>query len=146
MPRYAEFDQRMQELMDHVGGGKVVARIRFDQPYAEEQHEDMTLRHPGGGQAKFLYNALQTEGRKFPARIAAELYDTLPRNTMLEVAREVGADAQRRAPVWTGDLRDSMAIDILDGGAYVFRQPPVRKRLTDKELEAKSKRRDWKKR
>lgn len=146
MAKQAAFDQRMQELADHVGGGKVIGRIRFDQSYAEEQHEDMALRHPGGGEAKFLYNALQTVGRRFPARIAAELYDTIPRNTMLEVSREVGEDAQRRAPIWTGDLRASMAIDILDAGAIVYRQPPVRKRLTAKELEEKSKRRDWKKR
>jgi hypothetical protein len=33
------------------------ASVSYDTPYAVRQHEDTTLRHPNGRQAKFLENA-----------------------------------------------------------------------------------------
>lgn len=37
-----------------VDEGSLTAAVSYDTPYAVRQHEDMTLRHPGGRQAKYL--------------------------------------------------------------------------------------------
>lgn len=34
------------------------AYVSYDTPYARRQHEDLTLRHPNGREAKYLENAL----------------------------------------------------------------------------------------
>jgi len=41
--------------------GKLRAAISYDTPYAAVQHEDMSLRHNDGREAKFLENALNAE-------------------------------------------------------------------------------------
>lgn len=38
------------------------AAISYDTPYAVRQHEDMSLKHPGKGQGKWLENTLTREG------------------------------------------------------------------------------------
>lgn len=42
-------------------GGKLRAAISYDTPYAAVQHEDMTLKHDDGREAKYLENALNAE-------------------------------------------------------------------------------------
>ncbi|KUM31886.1 hypothetical protein AQ436_01865 [Arthrobacter sp. EpRS66] len=42
-------------------GGKLRAAISYDTPYAAVQHEDMSLRHDKGREAKYLENALNAE-------------------------------------------------------------------------------------
>ena len=42
-------------------GGKLRAAISYDTPYAAVQHEDMTLKHDEGREAKYLENALNAE-------------------------------------------------------------------------------------
>lgn len=42
-------------------GGKLRAAVSYDTPYAAVQHEDMTLRHDKGREAKYLENALNAE-------------------------------------------------------------------------------------
>ncbi|WP_205327570.1 hypothetical protein [Glycomyces sp. YM15] len=41
-------------------GGRAAA-VAFGTDYAAVQHEDLTLEHPGGGEAKFLENAAHAE-------------------------------------------------------------------------------------
>lgn len=41
--------------------GKLRAAISYDTSYAAVQHEDLTLRHNGGREAKYLENALNAE-------------------------------------------------------------------------------------
>ena len=38
--------------------------VGYDTPYAARQHEDMTLNHPNGGEAKFLEKAMHSEARR----------------------------------------------------------------------------------
>ncbi|WP_104088021.1 hypothetical protein [Arthrobacter sp. GMC3] len=40
---------------------KLEASVYFDTPYAVKQHEDLSLRHIGEGEAKYLENALNAE-------------------------------------------------------------------------------------
>lgn len=41
--------------------GKLRAAISYNTPYAAVQHEDMSLRHDNGREAKYLENALNAE-------------------------------------------------------------------------------------
>ena len=63
------------ELRDsgHVDAEGTQAAVIFDTPYAVRQHEDTTLRHHGGGQAKFLEHTLHEDQRTLLERVAAEL-------------------------------------------------------------------------
>lgn len=54
--------------------GTVVVELGFGgaaASYAVKQHEDLTLRHPGGGQAKFLESAIDDARAGMAARVAA---------------------------------------------------------------------------
>lgn len=44
-----------------VDDGELKAAVSYDTPYAVRQHEDMTLRHDQGRQAKFLERAVASE-------------------------------------------------------------------------------------
>lgn len=64
------------ELRD---SGRVVADedgaiIAYDTPYAVRQHEDLTLRHPHGGDAKYLERPL-SENHELLVRALAEALD-----------------------------------------------------------------------
>lgn len=51
------------------------AAVSYDTPYAVRQHEDMTLRHDGKGQAKWLETTLASE-RGTVGRIVAQAIST----------------------------------------------------------------------
>lgn len=58
-----------------VDGGKIEVELGYGGPaaqYAVRQHEDLSLRHPGGGQAKFLEQPLTALDlpREIAARVA----------------------------------------------------------------------------
>jgi len=48
----------------------LTAAVSYDTPYAVRQHEDMTLRHPNGRQAKYLESAF-IESRPLAGKIIA---------------------------------------------------------------------------
>lgn len=47
-----------------------VVAVSYDRPYAVKQHEDMTLRHDEGRQAKFLEKPMSTEKDTMLALVA----------------------------------------------------------------------------
>lgn len=49
------------------------AIISYNTPYAVKQHEDIALRHPHGGQAKFLEQVIHSEGDIFLQALADAL-------------------------------------------------------------------------
>lgn len=51
--------ERSGEVSSDKGSGTVA--VSFDRPYAVKQHEDMTLRHDEGRQAKYLEQPMSTE-------------------------------------------------------------------------------------
>jgi hypothetical protein len=53
------------------------AAVSYDTPYAKRQHEDLTLQHQGGREAKYLEGPLTTERDTMLALIAGPLADTL---------------------------------------------------------------------
>lgn len=76
----AEADQRVpfdEGILSQSGatttdpGAKQVA-VSYDTPYAARQHEDLSLSHDAGRQAKFLENPLNTDRQKMLEIVAAE--------------------------------------------------------------------------
>lgn len=53
------------------------AAITFDGPYARYQHERLDLRHPTGGQAKYLEQPLRTEKDAALGVVAKRIKDAL---------------------------------------------------------------------
>lgn len=51
--------------------------VFYDRPYAERQHEDLTLRHDQGRQAKYLEQPMRTERRTMLALIVREAGEAL---------------------------------------------------------------------
>lgn len=53
------------------------AAVSFDTPYAVRQHEDLTLKHDEGRQAKYLEEPMMTERDKIGEIVAAEIRRSL---------------------------------------------------------------------
>ncbi|WP_028183465.1 hypothetical protein [Salinispora arenicola] len=51
--------ERSGEVSSDPGSGTVA--VSYDRPYAVKQHEDLTLRHDDGRQAKYLEGPMSTE-------------------------------------------------------------------------------------
>lgn len=64
------FQERMQHLSDTVGEGYLVGKVTVDQVYAQYQHERLDLKHPRGGQAKYLTTPLFHNRNAFLVQIA----------------------------------------------------------------------------
>lgn len=60
--------ERSGEVSSDPGSGTVA--VSYDRPYAVRQHEDMTLRHDDGRQAKYLEQPMTTERDVMLALIA----------------------------------------------------------------------------
>ncbi|WKU03753.1 hypothetical protein [Micromonospora sp. HUAS LYJ1] len=60
--------ERSGEVSSDPGTGAVA--VSYDRPYAVKQHEDMTLRHDEGRQAKYLEEPMDTERDTMLALIA----------------------------------------------------------------------------
>jgi len=51
--------------------------VSYDTPYAVRQHEDLTLRHDPGRQAKYLEEPMQTERGTMLDLVATEIRRSL---------------------------------------------------------------------
>lgn len=54
-------------------GDRIEARISFNTPYAARQHEELSYRHPRGGNAKYLERPLRAMVPEFERRLAAAM-------------------------------------------------------------------------
>lgn len=63
-----EEDTLMRSGTVSTDPGTFSAAVSYDTPYAARQHEDMTLRHDAGRNAKYLENAMNSE-----VKVAAEI-------------------------------------------------------------------------
>jgi len=56
-----------------VDESEVIGAVSYDTPYAVRQHEDMSLRHDNGREAKWLEKSLHQENGTITAIIAAQV-------------------------------------------------------------------------
>lgn len=63
---------RSAEVSTEVDGTTVRAAVSYDTPYAAVQHEDTTLRHQDGRQAKYLSGPQRSKAQKYNQYIEDE--------------------------------------------------------------------------
>lgn len=133
-----EFRARMLALEDHVGRGILSMRVAVDQVYAKYQELRDDLKHPGGGQAHALQQALYQQVNLLMQDLADHMLDE---EGLREVGRRHAERMARRyyelAPFEFGDLKASASPTVLDDGEEIYHRPPGVHRLTKEELKAK---------
>lgn len=133
------FFDRIDELADRVGRGHLVGKIEVDQVYAHYQHEGLDLRHPRGGQAKYLEEPVIGQSEAHMRTLAKHVLDPEgPRLGMQDVVEGISRDVLDKAPREFEDLRNSAHPSVDDDGHVVYDRPPLVHRLTDEELKEKS--------
>lgn len=60
-----------------VDEGEMHAVISYNTPYAIKQHEDMTLNHPNGRQAKYLETPVKERAEEFTKHVGGAIKDAL---------------------------------------------------------------------
>jgi len=111
-----------------VGRGLLRGRLIVDQPYAQEQHEDVSLKHPRGGQAKYLEVPLLAEAGKYVQHLADHIPDGDPEKAMRDSMEDLSNQVNRHAPIESGRLRDSGHPIVESNGMTVYDRLPVRQR------------------
>lgn len=132
------FDERMAELSDDVGHGTLTGVVEVDQVYARYQHEGLDLRHPEGGQAKYLEAPLYADHRDMLQKLANAVLTRPLGDAMAENTEHLSNRVYELAPLEFGDLKASGHPKVLDQGSVVYDRPPNIHRLTPIELRAKA--------
>lgn len=129
-----------RELLERTGGADVQSTVLVDQPYAQDQHENLTYRHVHGGQAKYLEEPMVQNAPRMAQGFADLLLDA-PDAALLwhhKLGLETGQLVKKHAPREFNDLRESAAITTKSGGSIVAHRPANQHRLTEAELDAKT--------
>lgn len=135
-----DFGAKMDELSRLVGNGELVGSVVVDQVYAKFQHEDLSLNHPRGGQAKYLSQPLMDNRNDYLREISRTVLEdggTGAMRTAMEDLAGTGGVATH-APVEWGDLRRSGHPSVTSEGRSVYDRAPLARRLTEEELGAKA--------
>ena len=133
-----KFTTRIGRLMRKVGNGDLTASVVVDQVYAKYQHESLDLRHPNGGQAKYLWEPMFNNRNQYMAKLARNVLRGNLTRAMIDNAEDIVVGVIENAPVELADLHQSGAPTVTDNRSVVYQRPPVRPRLTPAELAAKS--------
>lgn len=133
-----DFGERMDELADRVGDGKLTGSVVVDQVYAQYQHERMDLRHPNGGQAKFLGGPVLQNARRYVGKLADNvLYGNLSA-AMTDVVEDLSKEVFNKAPRDFWDLRESAHPTVVNDGMPVYDRAPTVHRLSPGALKVKA--------
>ena len=124
-----DFESKMRQIAERVGHGSLRGRVVFNQVYAQNQHESLHFKHPAGGEAKYLYNALMSNYRSGLRDIARTALSGGIVGGMISATESIAKDAAQRAPMEFLDLRNSAHPIVTDAGARVYSRPPIQRRL-----------------
>lgn len=133
------FFDRMDELAERVGHGRLVGKVEVDQVYAKYQHERADLEHPRGGKWHYLTDPLLS-GAEASMRTVAKhtLEPDGPQQGMREVVDGLVSDVHTEAPREFNDLRRSGHALVVSNGEIVYDRPPEVERLDEAQLRAKN--------
>lgn len=67
----------LQDSMKVTTDGQRTAAVSYNTPYAARQHEEIGWQHPGGGEAKYLENAMSAAADRMQGAIATEIRKVL---------------------------------------------------------------------
>lgn len=143
IPASRKFAARVSRLQKKVGDGDLTGHVVVDQRYAKYQHESLDLRHPNGGQAKYLWEPLFSSRNEMVRRLARNVLRGNLNQAMVQNVEDVASDVFDHAPVELADLRRSAEPSVRDEGQLTYFRPATRRRLTDAELAAKSRLRTY---
>ena len=131
-----EFGDRIQELIERVGDGRLRGTVTVDQVYAAYQNFRTDLRHPVG-KARFLSDALTENYHHYFEEIARHVLEPGgPVHGMQQACESLANTAATQTPVELFNLARSQAITVRDKGAVVYHREPRQRRLSDAELRA----------
>jgi hypothetical protein len=134
------FIERIDDLIDQIGTGRLVGRVEFNQVYAHYQHEGTEFKHPRGGKSHYLRDPLYDDLDKHMAKLAERLITpdgSQIRHAMVDVVENLAAAAAIQAPREYGDLERSDHPSVLDEGEVIYDRPPHTPRLTEAQLRLK---------
>lgn len=133
-----DFAARMTELIEEHDGGPLEGSVTVDQVYARFQHERMDLKHPAGGQAKFLSGPLLNDSAKMLQKLAGAVLDGSLVGAMAQNMESLSLSVWEKAPRDFWDLRQSGNPVVRVNGAEVYNRPPIVPRLTAAQLREKA--------
>jgi hypothetical protein len=120
------FDERMNYLSDAVGHGNLELSVLVDQPYAQDQHENMSYVHPSGGQSHYLSEPFMANAFNFVdglARAAITPTGSRLNDEMADIGGDLVDYVKRLAPVTQGHLRRSTSFTVTDQGVEIYHRP-----------------------
>jgi hypothetical protein len=133
------FSGRIAELRHLVGDGqRLQGSVTCDQRYALIQHEELSYRHPRGGQARYLAAPLMDHYRDYLTDYAKTVLADGGQKSMQRSMEHLSDQVELTAPVDFNDLRRSGHPSVTLGERTVYDRQPKQRRLTDEELRAKS--------
>jgi hypothetical protein len=134
-----DFAERINELRSRTRGD-LEGRVVVDQVYAKFQHEDLSLRHPRGGQARYLSQPLLDNRDDYLERIARTVLEDGGTDGMRSAMEDLAGSGgvMTHAPVLWGDLRRSGHPSVMSDGHTVYDRAPLARRLSEEELDAKA--------
>lgn len=130
MAEAEEFERRTKQLSDEVGTGRITAGCTVDQPYAQNQHQNMEFRHEvgrahylGGPLMENAFNLLDGIARAVVTPEGSRLVDEM-RDISEDLADYVRINAPKDPDI--GDvLANSGSPFVIDGGIEIYRRPPI---------------------
>lgn len=135
--RGGSFEQRMRELGELVGSGKIETKVRVDQAYAARQERSEFYDHPRGGKAHALRDALFEKHKVHIQRVAQELFRGNTQVLYIRFGEDVASKYGSDAPVELNNLRRSAAVKVLASGRTIYARPATQRRLTRRELNSR---------
>lgn len=136
------FGQRTRELESRVGDGPLVGSVVVDQVYAKYQHEDLSLKHPGGGKAEYLRDPLMSGFQGWLNDISRVVLVGGANDAMAQAMESLSSGVYQQAPFEFGDLKASPHPFVDDDGTRTYDRPPMVHRLSEEEIEIKRALRD----
>lgn len=97
---------------------KATFQVTYTAPYAVYVHEDLTAKHPNGGQAKFLEQPMRDNALKM-SKMVKDLIQKEGqslRTALLIVGHWLLQESKKLVPVDSGKLKDSGTVRIVHKG------------------------------
>jgi|SRR5688500_2512527 len=122
-----------RRVADQVGRGTLRGRIKVNQIYAQDQHENPTYSHDDGGM-KYLTRPLLANYQRYYRGLAGQMLGGTPVVGMRWAIGDLNVRMRASAPKEHGYLGNSGEVWVYDNGRVAWHRPPVQKRLTQQEL------------
>ena len=129
------FFARTDQLVEMVGDGVLKGEFAANKVYAVNMHEkgwrnflgylgpkEIERYHRGGG-PKFVENVIKERFPEFYQRLALATLNGELEEKMESIMQDFDAELKRRAPVDSGDLRDSGTYTVYDGERVAAYKP-----------------------